>query len=362
MTLTGAIIRPYQIGPLLGKGSYGDIYAARNTEDGTFVAIKIESLTSERKVLETEAYIMRKISKFTFFPKYITFGKTQNNTFLVMELCGPSLSYVIKNLPEHKLSLSTGIRTMYIVMQGLEQLHHAGIIHRDVKPSNVLLRTSISNPIAIIDFGLSRVFIDKWTKKQLPPRQNPGFRGTTIFASPHAHLHQELSPRDDLISWYYMCIDLIVEPLPWRNIKNRADILEKKLSTNLMELGTEIAPQFQLIWRHITTLNYEDTPDYNYIYKLLEEVMRANNINMMDPFDWNHNILKVVPTENESLPRSSLSSEASVHEVEKIDPEPQTQYNQIDPTPLIAVKSSKADAVYTTACEAEDKCCCCLLV
>lgn len=359
MTLTGSMIKPFQIGPLLGKGSYGDIYAARNTEKGTLVALKVESINSQRHVLETEAQIMRKINQFNYFPEYITFGKTKNYIFLAMELCGPSLSYAIKNLPDHKLSLSSGIRTIYIILKGLHQMHRIGILHRDVKPSNILLRTSKQCPLAIIDFGLSRIYIDKWTKKQLPPRKNPGFRGTTVFASPNAHLHMELAPRDDLISWYYMSLDLINGPLPWRTLENRADILQRKRSTNVSMLGSQIAPQFEKIWRHISTLNYEDEPNYKYLYELLDEVMQQNNINWDDQYDWDPNILHLDPASEADNNRSSLSSEASVHEAEELPPPPTaTMYKSVDPTPLIVVKSSRAEVVNTMARD-EDQCCCC---
>ena len=362
MSLTGYFINPFQIGPLMGQGSFGEIYAARDTSNNSFVALKIEPISQRRHVLEIEASILRKISQYPYFPRYISFGRTKNNTYLAMELCGPSLSYTIKRLPTHKLTLSSGIRTIDVILKGLELLHLSGIIHRDVKPSNILLRQSPEYPVAIIDFGLSRVFVDKETKKQLPPRSNPGFRGTAIFASPNAHLHMELSPRDDLISWYYMSIDMILGPLPWRHIENRADILQKKRSTDMAKLGSKIAPEFADIWKHISSLRYDDMPNYDLLHTFLHKICINNNINQDDKYDWDPVILRINDeTNGESPERSTLSSEASVHEEVE---QPMENYGtsrfpkQVDPTPLLMPRSTKAETNRTGRHEENDCGCC----
>ena len=349
----------------MGQGSFGEIYAARDTATGSFVAIKIEPNSQAKHVLNIEASILRKISHYPYFPRYISFGRTKNNTYLAMEMCGPSLSYTIKRLPTHKLSLSSGIRVIDFSLKGLEMMHLSGIVHRDVKPSNILLRQSMEYPVAIIDFGLSRVFVDKETKKQLPPRPNPGFRGTAIFASPNAHLHMELSPRDDVISWYYMALEIILGPLPWRHIENRADILQKKRSTDMVKLGSRIAPEFGDIWRHVASLRYEDMPNYDLIHNYLHKICDDNGIKSDDKFDWDPLIfMSSGSSYDDAVERSTLPSEASVHEATelRIDANhhyPSTSVRQVDSTPLLHPRSTKAETNRTQ--KQDDDCCECYI-
>ena len=80
-----------------------------------------------------------------------------------------------------KLSEIEIYRYLHIIISALQYLHSKGIAHRDIKLENIVF--SQDYVPKLIDFGLSRVFVDKETKKQLPPRSNPGFRGTAIFAS-----------------------------------------------------------------------------------------------------------------------------------------------------------------------------------
>ncbi|KAH0788260.1 CK1 family protein kinase [Histomonas meleagridis] len=287
--LEGKTIGNLVVGTKIGQGSFGEIYVARDSTDNKMCALKVEPKTSQRKILDFEISIFKLISPNLYFPLYYSSGKTDDSTWLAMELLGPSLSSVVKRIESHHLSFSTGIRVVTFIFEAIQKIHEFGIIHRDIKPSNVLLRRSNEMPIALIDFGLSRFYIDK-NKKHLPPREHPGFRGTAIYASPNAHIHQELSRRDDLISWYYLTIDLMIG-LPWKRAESRAEILHMKRRLQVGEIGSQIAPQFSTIWSMISILNYEDCPDYDKIKELLREAKEEHGVKDTDKWDWHPQIL-----------------------------------------------------------------------
>ena len=315
--LTGSTISGFHVGHKIGEGSFGEIYAVRGNSDHILYALKVEPANTARKIIEFEAMVLKIVGDSPYFPKLISSGKTQTHSWYAMELLGPSLSTVLNRLPTHRLSLSTGLRVSLLILKGLKHFHESGFIHRDLKPSNILLRKSREFPIAIIDFGLAKIYIDRKDGSILPERAHPGFRGTAVYASPNAHMHKDLARRDDLISWYYLTIDLLNGPLPWKQLDSRAEILHMKRTIHMDELGEQIVKQFGEVWKTIEGLNYEDRPNYEKIEDLLIEAMSENNIKKDDEFDWHPQILKMdgndenLIDQNRRITSSSFTSEAT---------------------------------------------------
>lgn len=305
MLSEGSAFAGFTVGPLIGRGAFGEVYAARAESSGALCALKVEPKGNARSTaLEFEAAVIRRLPQSAAFPAFRAAGRTGGHAWLAMELLGPSLAGVVRGL-RGRLSFSTGVRVAAHVLRALQQLHDAGFVHRDVKPSNVLLRRSHARPVALVDFGLARAYVDRATGRHLPPRPHPGFRGTAAYASLNAHAHRDLSRRDDLVSWYYMTVDLIAGPLPWRHLESRAEVLHAKRQTDTASLGAAVAVQFAQIWALIEALRYEDLPDYGRIAELLSEAQRAAGVADSDAWDWHPQILCVGPDEDEeTLPRA----------------------------------------------------------
>ena len=70
---------------------------------------------------------------------------------------------------------------------------------------------------AVVDWGLVRRFRDE-AGRLLPARPEAAFRGSTTYASVHAHTHHDQGRRDDLWSWLYVVVELLEGTLPWRAI------------------------------------------------------------------------------------------------------------------------------------------------
>lgn len=341
--ITGTNFCGYLVGQKIGQGSFGEIYAVRSTESKKLFALKLEPMTSRRKILEFETVVMKSLTPHPCFPFYVKSGESHGYTWLTMELLGPSLYSALRRMPDRQLTKSTGLRVLLLILDGVENMHSKGFIHRDLKPSNILLRRSREHPIALIDFGLSRTYIDRKTGAHLPPRDHPGFRGTAMYASPNAHAHKDLSRRDDLVSWYYIAIDICGGGIPWKRVESKVEMHHMKRKLDIPALGEKIAPQFREIWQIIDALEYESAPDYDKIRSLLQEAVKENGINQNDEWDWHPHVLSMDGADTFEFGKYAGAAPLSKEEHIQLDMcEAQKRSNSgLNPTPLL--KGSKPD-------------------
>ena len=152
--LTGQKLGKYTLGELLGQGGYGDVYAGAD-KDGGSVAIKVLDATAARDEdiiarFKREAETAQRLEHPNIV-KVIDIGSSRQKQYLVMELVhGGSLRRLLQRgaAPDKLLSILTD------VARALAFAHEQGVVHRDVKPENVLLTKSRRAKVA--DFGLAR--------------------------------------------------------------------------------------------------------------------------------------------------------------------------------------------------------------
>lgn len=259
----------YTIKKHIGHGGYGEIYTVLNNNDNQLYAMKTEMKSQKKQGLEGEVAFFEKLQDSPYFPKIITSGETHQYRYLIMELLGPSLSQVCKVLPNERISKHTVTFISKAMLKAIEDCHKHGIIHRDIKPANFLIRPDQDYPIALIDFGLSRQYYDS-DGQPFPPRDHPGFIGTCCFASLNAQRGEELSKRDDLISWIYSLVCL-ADYLPWPGRRNRAKTKEIKERIQPAKLLRKLPRQFIEIYDDINRLSFYDEPNYQRYYDLIDE-------------------------------------------------------------------------------------------
>ena len=286
---SGMKVGRFTIGPQIGQGAFGKIFAARDSDTGLLYAIKNESACAERKTLAFETKILRRIQECPYFPRLFDSGETNSLDWIAMELVGPSLSAIIKRQEGQKLSVSTALRTARHTLRAIEALHGLGFIHRDIKPGNILVRLSQQHnqpPICLIDFGLVRIYRDQRTQEHEKARQRTGFRGTKTYASLNAHALMDLSRRDDLISWFYFLLDIMLGGLPWKGIASNVDVATMKSKYDVADAVKDISPKLFEIWQYVTSLKFEEEPDYQLVLDRLNSIMDDKGINESDPWDW----------------------------------------------------------------------------
>ncbi len=156
--MIGQIVSHYRILERLGKGGMGVVYKAEDTTLGRTVAIKFlpEAIANNPVALERFHREARAASALNH-PNIVTvheIGEDASGSFIVMEwIQGETLRSRIKRNMDLADVIDCGIQAA----RALKTAHAAGIIHRDIKPDNIMVRSD--GYVKLVDFGLARVGI-----------------------------------------------------------------------------------------------------------------------------------------------------------------------------------------------------------
>jgi serine/threonine protein kinase/Tol biopolymer transport system component len=178
---SGTKLGPYEIQSPLGAGGMGEVYRARDTRLDRTVAIKIlpqpladNPVAKER--FDREARAISSLNHPNICHLYDV-GSQDGISYLVMEyLEGESLA---DRLRKGSLPLGQTLRYGRDICDGLETAHRSGVIHRDLKPGNIMLTKTGAK---LMDFGLA---------KPLAPVQPPGSQLTRTLSTPDHPLTAE---------------------------------------------------------------------------------------------------------------------------------------------------------------------------
>jgi len=164
------VIAHYEIFDTIGKGGYSWVKKGKDTRNGAFVALKFlkrEKLRwalQQTKLIHTEIKCLTKIKHVNVMKIYaynldvkypLTDGGTLETIMLVLEYCRGGELFDILYYAERLNEISARTYFHQLVC-GLQAIHEAGIVHRDIKPQNLLLDRSFN--LKICDFGLSKIF------------------------------------------------------------------------------------------------------------------------------------------------------------------------------------------------------------
>ena len=276
---------------LLGKGGFGHLFLGRSIHENSFIAIKVEE-QSPRSRLAWEYQIIKELSDGEGIPKVYRLHRGKKHNYLIMQLLGKSLDKLFVDMKK-KFSIKTVCMIAYQMVQRIEFVHSKGYIHRDVKPGNFLLGKNLDRKkIYIIDFGLSKKYIDKSTNKHIIYKEGKGLTGTARYVSLNTHYGIEQSRRDDIEGIAYNLIYFAKGKLPWQGVKTKN---KKEKHKKIMELKEEYNPdklceglpeEFPTLLKYSRKLDFEEKPDYKNIKIMFKQLMNANKQQMDWKFDW----------------------------------------------------------------------------
>jgi serine/threonine protein kinase len=265
----------YQIIKKIGQGQFGQIYQglSRKKED---VAIKMEKKDSPISLLKQETTILRYLyeKSCNCIPTIYWFGPYENNLTLIMPFYECNLEQYNRStiLDRTKINKLT-VQMIHILIQ----IHKHGVIHRDIKPQNFMMK---KGELYLIDFGLATIYINEDKQPIIPKEKGEFIMGTPKFISLYIHYGIDPCRRDDLISVLYIYLYFYFEKLPWENVmceeneyyspyhvlhpKNQK---RKSLKEDFHNTNTWKKALFDYIYQ----IQYDEVPHYHKIIAMIEE-------------------------------------------------------------------------------------------
>jgi serine/threonine protein kinase len=224
--------------------------------------MKLEPASAKRQTLRFEIGVLKRLQSNDKFPTFISDGQDRGFVYCVMELCGPSLDTILRSFPSQRFSLEY-IPTLTVELLGIiEQFHSRGYVHRDIKPGNFVTRITGTAPLALLDFGVSKVFMDFHTGALLEQKDYGAAVGSQLYSSPNTHRHLDLGRRDDLYSLMYSILDMAGFRLPWKGQTHEMDVIRAKTESSLGTLLGQISPAFAEMGGYIESLEFASAPNY----------------------------------------------------------------------------------------------------
>ena len=239
--MTGTTIGHYRILTQIGIGGMGVVYKARDTHLDRFVAIKVlppEKMADpdRRQRFQQEA----KAASALNHPNIITIYDIDHASgvdFIAMEYVdGKALNRLI---PRHGLPLKEVLRLAVQIADALCRAHSAGIVHRDIKPGNVMV--SGSESVKVLDFGLAKLTEsfgnnsdhhddDPTVTLQLAARPKHSetdegvILGTAAYMSPEQAQGLKVDERSDIFSLGVVIYEMLTGRSPFERNSNTATL------------------------------------------------------------------------------------------------------------------------------------------
>jgi serine/threonine-protein kinase len=203
----------YQVLARIGGGGFGAVYKVRHVATGGLLALKIlhaDRLGDDDSVarFQVEARNTHQLQHPNTV-RVTDFGRTDDGLlFLATEfLQGRSLWQVLRD--EGRLAPARAVAIIGQVLRSLGEAHALGLVHRDVKPANILLVDHFGVPdfVKVLDFGISRA-LDATSV-------TTGIIGTPTYMAPEQGLGEDVSPRTDLYAVGCVLHELLVGQPPF---------------------------------------------------------------------------------------------------------------------------------------------------
>ena len=207
--MIGETILHYKILEKLGEGGMGIVYKAEDTKLKREVAIKflphhISANEEERKRFEIEAQAAASLNH----PNISTIYSIENSgkeSFIVMEFIdGKELKDKIKSGP---VEINETVNIISQIAEGLKAAHKKGIVHRDIKSSNIMINNE--GMVKIMDFGLAKIGTTNITKMGLTI-------GTAAYMSPEQATNENVDHRTDIWSLGVILYEMLTGRLPYK--------------------------------------------------------------------------------------------------------------------------------------------------
>ena len=200
----------YQIIEELGQGGMGHVYKVLDKETKEKIALKLmkPEIAADKNIIErfrNELTTARKVVQKNVCRMY-DLGKEKGNYYITMEyIAGQDLKGLIRQTGQ--LTIGKAVAIAKQICEGLAEAHHIGVVHRDLKPGNIMI--DAEGNVRIMDFGIARVLKEKGIT-------GAGVMiGTPEYMSPEQVEGKEIDQRTDIYSLGVILYEMITGVLPF---------------------------------------------------------------------------------------------------------------------------------------------------
>ncbi len=204
----------YRIDSIIGRGGMGVVYKAVDAQLDETVAIKtlpgdvMSRSPEDLERFKREIRLARKITHRNVLRTY-DYGEAEGVYFISMEFVrGYTLAELLEEAPSHQMVPRVGMGIARQICRGLEAAHEQGIIHRDIKPQNVLI--DHKGEVKLMDFGIARM-----AEAHEGMTQAGLIVGTPHYMSPEQVQGKQLDPRSDVYSMGVMLYEMLAGQKPF---------------------------------------------------------------------------------------------------------------------------------------------------
>jgi hypothetical protein len=214
----------YRVTEPISAGAMGAVYRATDLETKTEVALKQCSDPHHDQRFEVEARLLSSL-QHPRVVRIIDHFSTRNGQYLVMDLVrGIDLGVLLKQRGDPGLPLDQAVEYVRQTCEALQYVHDQQIVHRDVKPQNIILA---EQGVVLVDFGIARILDEE-------EQQGTVGIGTPRFMAPEVFAGGQVSPRTDVFS---------VAATLWTLITGRPPVYADP--TKLSSVNEDVTPELE---------------------------------------------------------------------------------------------------------------------
>lgn len=220
----------YEVLSLIGEGGMGTVYKVRDKLLDTVFAIKVlrPELVEDKNALERfkqEAQAASSLTHANLAAVYTCDIGKHGAPYIVMDYCeGENLADLIKK--EQCIDVPSAIDLFIDIVDALEHAHDKGVIHRDIKPTNIIIEQRTGTKIPkLVDFGIAKILPREGINTQGLTQTGDIF-GSPLYMSPEQCLGNELDARSDVYTMGCVMYECLCGKPPFKSVNPIKTILK----------------------------------------------------------------------------------------------------------------------------------------